>query len=258
MNLKWIVRDKTLQALLAVALFLVLLVPVVSSFSLHQPQELSITLSLSIVSFTLLLLTALLGATSVWRDLEKRYTNSILSLPMSRGVYLLGKFLAIALFLAGCTLFLSMIAAGAISFISVRYPSEPAVQWGRVGLAIVADLGKYVLLSALALFFSSLSTSFFLPFFGTISLFLAGSASQEVYDYVCGAYGEEIGLLAQWLVKGVYYLLPNFSAFDYKLVAIYPIPLDWLGLLYTFLYFCVYTILALSAAVSVFSRRELL
>jgi ABC-type transport system involved in multi-copper enzyme maturation permease subunit len=182
---------------------------------------------------------------------------SVLSLPMSRGAYLLGKFLAISAFLAVCLVFLSLVAAGAIGFISVRYPSETAIQWGRIGLALVADLGKYVLLAALALFFSSLSTSFFLPFFGAISAFLAGSASQEVFDYVSGDYGEKIGGLGQVLIKCVYYLLPNFGAFDYKLAAIYPIPLDWAGLVYTFLYFCVYTMIILSAAVWVFSRREL-
>jgi ABC-type transport system involved in multi-copper enzyme maturation permease subunit len=257
LNVKWIIRDKILQAVLAVALFLIVLVPPISSFSMRQMQELSITLSLSLISLVLLVLATLLGGTAIWRDIEKRYTASVLSLPPSRALYIIGKYLAIVAFLACCAFFLGLVSAAVISFSAAQDPSNTPVQWGRFELAIFFDLCKYMLLTAFALLISSFSTSFFLPFFGTISIYLAGSASQEVFEYASGEYGRKIGSLSLAAIKGAYYLLPNFGAFNFKLEAIYPIVLNTSGLLYTFFYFCVYTAVCLSLAIWLFSRREL-
>lgn len=257
LNLKWIVRDKILQAVLAVALLLIVLVPAISSFSMRQMQELSITLSLSLISLVLLVLATLLGGTALWRDIEKRYTASVLSLPPSRAVYILGKFLAIILFLAGCAVFLGLVSAVVIIFSSTQYADAAPIQWGRIELAVFFDLCKYILLTAVALLISSFSTSFFLPFFGTISIYLAGSASQDVFEYVSGEYGAKLTASSLAAIKGAYYLLPNFGAFDFKLEAIYPLVLDTSGLVYTFGYFCIYTILCLSLTIWLFSRREL-
>lgn len=257
LNLKWVVRDKMLQALLGVALFLIILVPAISSFSMRQVQELAVTLSLSVISLMLLVFSTFLGGASVWRDIEKRYTSSVTTLPMSRGLYLLGKFMAIALFLAGCALFLGLVSAAVIWYSSAQYPSSTPILWPRIGLAIFMGICKYVLLAALAILFSSISTSFFLPFFGTIAVYLAGSASQEVFEYVSGDYGKKLGAVVTSFIKGVYYLIPNFGSFDYTLYAIYPLSLEPVGLCYTLLYFCVYTIAILALAIWTFSRREL-
>lgn len=90
-NLRWILRDRTFQALISVSLFLIILAPIISSFSMRQIQEFSVTLALSFNSFILLVFSLLLGSTMVWRDIERRYAFSVLSLPMDRGTYLMAK-----------------------------------------------------------------------------------------------------------------------------------------------------------------------
>ncbi len=116
--------------------------------------------------------------------------------------------------------------------------------------------GKFVLLAAVAVLFSSVSTSFFLPFFGTLAAYLAGSASQQVYDYVTSSYGKLIAPSLVALIKGLYYLLPNFSAFDFKTQAIYGLPVDFVQAGVAGLYLVVYVGLCLWVAVWVFSRRQ--
>ncbi|MGA2152083.1 MAG: ABC transporter permease, partial [Geobacteraceae bacterium] len=83
-NLLMLLRDRLLQAVLGVAAVMLLLVPSLSTFSMRQVQELAITLSLSSISLVLLVLALLLGSSAVWRDIERRYTASILALPVSR------------------------------------------------------------------------------------------------------------------------------------------------------------------------------
>ena len=258
LTLKGIFRDRVFQGIIVVAV-LFLFIPSISTLSMRQVTELSITLSLSLISFILLLLSVFLGATSLWKDIERRYTFSVLGLPVSRSSYLLGRFVGNALFLLLTALFLGIIAVAVIGFAHGMYPSVRPVQWQTIGLAILFDTLKYILLIALAFLFSTVSTSFFLPIFGTISLYFVGSSSQAAYDYLHSS-PEAIKLISPVVVKAatvLYYLLPNLEAFTLHLQAIYGLPVDVAGLYLTTLYFCVYTTIVLTIAAIVFNRREM-
>lgn len=250
-------RDRILQALLALSLFLITLVPVISDLSMRQNQEIAVSLSLSFISFILLTFTLFLGSTLLWRDIERRYTYSILSLPVSRGEYLLAKFGSISIFLVLCSLIAGVSAVAAILVSIIKYPSATPVQWGMIFLVIGMDLLKYLLLAAISILVTTVSTSFFMPFFVSLAIFLAGSASQEVFEFLASSAGMKMSTLARSLIKGVYYIIPNFSAFDFKLQAIYPIPFDSVQLKYSLAYFAVYIAIVLLAAIWQFSRREL-
>jgi hypothetical protein len=86
---------------------------------------------------------------------------------------------------------------------------------------------------------------------------LAGNASQEVFEFITkNATGAKMSLVLRSAVKLLYYLIPNFNAFNYKVSAIYPVPLKVEGLFYTLVYFVAYTGIVLCVSVQVFSRRE--
>jgi Cu-processing system permease protein len=257
LTFKWALRDRLFHAVIGVALIMFLLVPALSIFSMRQVQELAITISLSSISLVLLVLATLLGTSSIWRDIERRYTASVLALPLSRTTYVLGKFCGIALFISMCAALMGIVASVVILIVSAHFPSDISVHWQNIWAAIIADILKYLLVAAMALFFSSLSTSFFLPFFGTIALYLAGSASQEVFEYISGEFGRTLPATAFFLIKGVYYVIPNFAAFNLKVQAIYGLPLPYNGLFLTLLYFMLYIAILLFLSVSIFSRRQI-
>jgi ABC-type transport system involved in multi-copper enzyme maturation permease subunit len=256
LTLKGIFRDRVFHGILVAALLLPL-VPSVSQLSMRQVTELSITLSLSLISFILLLLAVFLGGTSLWKDMERRYTFSVLSLPVSRSTYLLGKFFGLALFLLLTALLLGLVACGVVFFVSGHFPPDRPVAWSHLLLAVLFDAFKYILLVAIAVLFSTVSTSFFLPIFGTISTFLVGNASQQVYDYVHSPAAKTLSPLVVRGASALYYLLPNFSAFDLKVNAIYAVPFSSSGILMTLAYLVVYAGLVLSLASLLFSLREM-
>jgi len=255
--LKSFQRDRILYAFVGVALLMLILVPAFSLFSMRQVQELAITLSLSAISFILLLLSTLVGASSVWRDVERRYTTSVLGLPISRATYILGKFCGMALLILVIAILLGGVSLLVINIAAAQYPSDTPIHWLNIVLAIIFSSLKFILLAAVALLFSAFSTSFFLPFFGTVAIYFAGSASQEVYEYVSGNLATAINPASRALIKGVYYLLPNLSAFDLKVHAIYGLQLSAAGLGITLAYFLIYVFLLLSLTVWIFTRREL-
>jgi Cu-processing system permease protein len=256
-TLRGIVRDRMLRAILGVVLLLILLAPVFSVFSMRQVQELAVTITLSAISFFLLVMSLLLGSSSIWRDVERRYTSTVLTLPLSRSSYVVSKFCGIAVFIASCGALLLLVSAPVILLAVHTYPSDTPVHWLNIAVAVGVDVVKYLLVAALALFFSSFGTSFFFPFFATIAVYLAGTASQEVYEYVSGQFGGKLSQAAVVAIKGVYYILPNFSAFNLKAQAIYGLPQSLTGILLTLSYGVVYISILLSLSVWTFSRRQL-
>ncbi len=253
---KSILRDRVFHGIIFSSLIF-LLIPSVASLSMRQMTELSITLSLSLLSFILLLLALFLGGTHIWKDIERRYTYGVLSLPINRTAYLISKFLGIALFILLTACLLGLVAAGGVMFSSSVYPPDRPIIWGYFIAAVVLDALKYILVVATAFLFSSVSTSFFLPIFGTICIFFVGSASQQVYDYTTAQATTDISLVVKNAAMAAYYILPNYSAFDYKLNAVYGVPISGSGLLLTLAYFAVYILVVIVLASLLFEKREI-
>ena len=255
-TLKGIFRDRVFHGILMVALILPL-VPAISMLSMRQTTELSITLSLSLISFILLLLAVFLGSTSLWKDIDRRYTYSVLSLPITRSSYLLGRFFGTALFLVLTSMLLGLVSLAVVWVVSSGTPPDRPVVWSNFVCSVVFDAIKYILLVSIAFLFSTVSSSFFLPIFGTISMFFVGNASQQVYDYVNSQPAQTLSLFARKSAVFLYYVLPNFSSFNFKVNAIYGLPLSSYGLIVTLLYGVIYCGIVLSFAAILFERKEL-
>lgn len=206
----------------------------------------------------MMLLAVFLGATSIWKDIERRYTFSVLSLPLSRSTFLVGRFFGIALFMLLAASMLGVMTLAVVKVSSLIYPPSRPVAWDIIALAVLFDSLKYILLVAVAMLLSCVSTSFFLPVFGTISCFLVGTITQQVYDYLhTPAAQKAVAPIVKQSALSLYYLLPNLGAFDLKLNAIYSIPLDFGGLALTTMYFIVYTGILLAIGAIIFGRREM-
>jgi len=256
-SVKGFFRDRIFYAILSMSL-LFCLIPSVSTLSMRQVSALAMTLSFSLNSFILLLLAVFLGGTTLWRDVEKRYCYSVLGLPLERHWYVLGRFIGVALFLLFVAAVLAVFAGAAISVAAAWYPPSRPLLWSNVLLVFLFESLKYIMLVACAFMLASVSTSFFLPVFGTAAIFMTGCASQQVYNYTHSPAAAGLSALARNSATFLYYLLPNFSAFDFRTQAVYCLPVSMQGMLMTLLYFVVYTAVVMSITVWAYSRRELL
>lgn len=256
LTLKGIFRDRVFQGIM-ITTCAFLLIPAIASLSMRQVTELSLTLSLSLISFILLLLAVFLGGTSLWKDIERRYTFSVLGLPLSRQRYLLGRFCGTALFVLLTAAVLGVAAFIVVLYSNSQYPSERPIVLSTMALCIFFDALKYILLIAVAFLFSTVSTSFFLPVFGTIATFLTGGVTQQVFEYINSPAAKKLSPVVKQIAAGLYYLLPNFSAFDLKVNTIYGLPVPVNGLLLTVAYFVVYVGALLSISAAIFLRREM-
>ncbi|RME33256.1 MAG: ABC transporter permease [Deltaproteobacteria bacterium] len=249
-------RDRVFWALSGAALVLLLCAPVVTLFSMRELQEVGISLSLSCLSFFLLLVTVFLGSTSLWRDIDRRFVVPILTQPIPRSRYLLGKFLAFAIFLGFVTFVLGLAAIVSVLIASQQYPSDRPLVWSSLFWAWFMTWFRYLLLLSVALFFSVFSTSFFLPVFGTIGVYLSGSVSYQVLEYAQRNH-EEFSSAFVFLLKVIYCFLPNLSAFDFNVYAIYGLAIPIKDIVLCLVYGVCYLLVLVFLSFRFFARREI-
>lgn len=251
-----IVRDKVLRVVFLSGLFFTLLAPFLSMLSMRQMQQLMITVSLSWISLTLLVLALILGSSSIWRDIERRWLFAVFGMPVSRGTYVQARISAIFISLFAAGLFLGIIGGVLISLAGSKFSTAFDFTWANYFYAVLFDIAKYMLLAAIATCFSTVSTSLFLPLFAGISVFVAGSASQGVIDYLTST-TQPISVTTLFIAKSIYYLLPNFSLFDLSTQAVYGLAVTPSQLIWGGAYFLVYTGIVICFAVLSLNRREL-
>ena len=251
--LKRIVRDRAVWALFAVTIFVLVLVPVVGSFSLRQVVPLSLTFVLACTSLFTTVVAILLGTSSLWLDIEKRYVNYVLVTPVTRECYLAGRFIAVSTVIVCCAAVLSSLGLLMVLISSPGLNVE--ISFTAFFAAVVGDCCKGVVVAALALLFSTVATSFYLPFFSSLVIYLCGSASQGVRDYLAGSHAH----LSKVVIRAadiLYYLLPNFSLFDFKVEAAYALPVDGGRFGVAVAYCCCYCALAIIGAMLALQRRQ--
>jgi ABC-type transport system involved in multi-copper enzyme maturation permease subunit len=118
--------------------------------------------------------------------------------------------------------------------------------------AILLIGAELVLVTAIALFFSTFSSPF-LSAGLTGGLWVIGHFNADLRNF--GAVVDSP--VAVWITRSLYYLLPNFAAFDLKSQVVWGVPVPASEVALTILYALVYVSLVLTAAVTIFSRRDL-
>ncbi|MEE9119961.1 MAG: ABC-2 transporter permease [Syntrophobacteria bacterium] len=257
--LKGGIRNRVLAAIVVVGLLLLLTTPVVAVFSMRQVLALATSYSLSIIGLMGLLLTLFLAMGLLASDLEQRQVYTVCSLPISRSAYLLGKFLGLAIIIFLAIAILGLFSAGALFVLERIYPAERAFAWGAFFTGLWFQYWVFLIVGAITLLFSTVATSNFLPLALSVGIYFGGYSTETVrYFLQTGAGQERLGPVVRAFGQAVYWILPNFSAFDLKAQIVYSVAMNAKGLLLTQLYGLAYLGVLLLLATMAFSRREFL
>lgn len=252
---KNIVKDKIFWIILSLILAFAL-VPVFSSFSMRQIQEVAITMSLTLNSTVLLFLAIFGGVATIWRDIERKYIYTIFSNPIKRSSFLTGRFLGFGFVMLLVVLLNGFISYFVIKFSASMYKSNLPILWMNIFTALGMQYLKYLMLMGFGFLFASFSTSFFVPFFATISIYLAGNASQGIYDYMFTTDAQKFSEVFANTAKFIYYILPNFSAFDFVASATYALKISLNDIFYSSAYFCIYFGIVWALTLMIFSKKD--
>ncbi len=255
LTIKGVVKDRIFIVILC-GLLLYFAVPVFGMLSMKNVAEISVTLSLTLNSFLLLLLSILGGVSTIWRDIEKKQLYTLLSTPITRNDYLLGRFSGFTIIMASIAA-LNLAITIIVSLIAIKYGGmETKFSLFNLMWAFLFSFMKFTLVLAFCFFFSTFSSSFFLPFFATIVIYLLGNASQGIYDAIFLTKEIDYPEYFKFMIKFLHFILPNLSSFDLTVYASYGINIELKRLVYPMIYFAVYLSLLIISSLIIFNKKN--
>jgi ABC-type transport system involved in multi-copper enzyme maturation permease subunit len=253
------IRNRALYGISLFALLLLVVNYIISGMIMQDVGKVAVDMALSTVSLCGLLLVLFVGINLMAKDLDRRTIYMVLSRPISRSQYIVGKFLGMAMLIAAAMVFLSLFALFSVWMIKASYPNYfPRFSWGMILLAIGYTTFMLILLSALTFLFASFSSTSFITLVLTIITYIIGNSINDVKALVeaPAAVGIQVSPITVKVVQIVYYVFPNLSFFDIKLQAAHnlPVSLSYIG--WTMLYGAVYIVLSITLAAMFFRKKE--
>jgi ABC-type transport system involved in multi-copper enzyme maturation permease subunit len=251
------VRDKVLYNLVAFAVLLMAASYLIGQLTAGQDIKIIKDLGLAAIATFGLMIAVFIGIGLVWKEVERRSIYSLLSKPLSRSEFILGKYCGLGLTLVVNVVVMVVAWYAVLAYMASSVPPEVRASWAApatdlgmlraVGLILV----ELMLVTAIALFFSTFSSPF-LSAGLTLGLWVIGHFNDDLKNFESVVDSRP----AAWVAHGLYYVLPNFSAFDIKQQVVYAQPVAAGYLASTALYGGVYIALLLVASMAVFSRRD--
>ena len=245
-TLEDMLRRKILLILLIVAVGMIALGPSVSFLSPRESSAVLRSLGLAVILIAGLLITILSGIQVIPTEIERRTIYTVLSKPVQRYEFILGKFLG------GLATVFVMIFAMGIVFLGVVYYQEHHFA-PEMFKGVVMTFFQMMLLGALAIFFSTFTTPV-VNFFLSFSIFMVGNMS-SVTDSLTSNKNPATRALATVF----HYVLPNFGNFNIQNKLIHPeqtIANPNVFILQNIVYAVIYSAVLLLLAILVFDRRE--
>ena len=241
------VRDRVLYNLIAFALLLSGAAILVGQISIDIERLVVVNLGLTAVSLFGVVIAIFIGIGLVSKEMEKRTLYTVLSRPVRRWEFIVGKFLGLTGTLFVNTFFMAIGVFAALLYMFHKFQSSDA--WILVALFFIVL--QFLILCSLALLFSSFSSPLLSAVFA-FSLFVIGSFAEDLRGFARMSHG-----LTQWLATGAAYLVPNFSALNVIGQVAHEQPVSGQLIAYNTAYALAYSAMAISGAVLIFERRNL-
>jgi len=241
------VRDRVLYNLIFFALLLVGAALLFGQISIGIQRIVLINLGLTAISVFGVVIAIFIGIGLVSKEMEKKTLYTILSRPVRRWEFIVGKFGGLAWTLVVNTLCMAVGFFAALLFLARRF--ERADGWLLVAIYFIVL--EFVVVTALALLFSTFSSPV-LSAVMALALFVIGTFAEDLRAFAAMSQG-----LTRVFATLAAYIVPNFASLNVISSVAHGQAVTGSLVLYNTVYAVLYTAAALCGAILVFEYRNL-
>lgn len=225
-----VARSKLMVSIPILGFMLMFVAYIASSFAYGAPGRVAVDVGLGLMSISNLFFAVFIGATLVSKEVDSRTIYMIISKPLSRSSFILGKILGFLLVVMINAFVLVVISQLVFRFFNGQF--NQLVWW--IGLM---SLMESTILLLIAVFFS-LFTNVSLTVIFSILVWILGSVLNETQKLIF----VKNNALLEGLTKIVGIIMPDFSKFNLKDFVLYQQNVEVTYLLQTTLYFVLYAL----------------
>lgn len=239
------IRDRIFYSLLFFAVVLILFSMVLSNLTIGDPLKIVKDFGLGSISIVGTLIAIFVGIGMVYKEMEKRTIFVILSKPLARWQFFIGKYFGLSL-----TILVEVVVMSILLFVlCFLYVHE--IPWNLL-YAIIPIFFEILLILAVAFLFSTFSTSFLSGMF-TLSIFIIGHFTGDLKSL---AQTTEDALF-QKISNVIYYVLPNLEYLNFKTRVVHHLNITLSEVMLSITYSIFYTIVVLLMGILIFQRRDI-
>jgi ABC-type transport system involved in multi-copper enzyme maturation permease subunit len=237
-------RNKVFYLLIVFGILSALSSQIVSMLTIGDRVKVLKDAGLASINFFSVLIAVFTGINLVYKEIDKKTIYNILSKPISRSVFIVGKFFGLAFTL------LIALAAMAFIFFFFLFVSTGEFAPGILVYFVLLYM-ELLIITAISLLFSSFSTPILSSIF-TISLYLIGQVMWTFNLFK----DKLVNTLERIVAYFFYYILPNLDKFNMKTDVVMKGGVDWYQVLNAGLYAAVYITAVLILANLIFNKKE--
>ncbi len=241
------IRNKVLYSIFFFACLITAVSAAFGSASIGDTSKFIKDFSLFSISLFGVVTTVVLGVNLLNKELVRRTIYNILSKPVPRWQFLVGKFLGLLVTLAVMMLLMTTALLTLLWFVEQR------IAWALLPV-VGAMMLELAVLSAAAIFFSAVVVTPALAGLFTAGTFIAGRASGSLAYF----FGSEQPPAVRYTAKALYLMLPHLNRFYVADQVVSGIALPVAYYVCLLLYALAYTALLLLLSIVIFRQREFL
>lgn len=252
------IKNRVLFGIFIIALLLFAATTILITLFMRDIVKVAVDLSLSTVSFAGILTLLFIGVNLFGKDLDKRTIYMVISRPISRSEYLIGKFFGIAMLAFAVVIFLGILSVAPV-ILSKRfyYYPEGRFDWTVYFIAVIYIFIKLAVVSAVITLFASFTSNSFIALVLSIVVYFIGQSTESVRLLLTSQVERiEVSPVLSYMVEAAYYIFPNISVFDLKTQAAHGLSVSPSYIMWTTLYAVFYIFAVLSIGTLAFRRRE--
>jgi len=236
-------REKLLYNLLFFALLMIGSSVLLSTLTLGDWDRLILDLGISSINFFGVLIAIFVGIGLVSKEIDKKTIFTIVSKPVPRYEFLLGKYVG----LVGTLLINTAVMV--VGLLLVLYYRDVVVDL-MLFKALLLIFLEFMVITAVALLFSTFTSATLSAIF-TLATYGIGHLSGDLK-----AFGEKMDAMSHAVLNVVYYALPNLERFNLKGHVIHHLDFGMTDMALTLVYGLTYAAFLLLLASVIFQRRD--
>lgn len=237
-------RNRVSVVVAAFTLGILLASTLVTEVTVYTFKRVLTDVGIGAMGITLALLAIFLSSGMLAREIERRTIFLIVSKPVSRGLFLVGR-------LAGnmLTLAVLILVMGVVFYVQTAVYGTPltAPQFIAIGMLWF----ELLVISSFGFLMSSFASQL-VSAVATIGVYFIGHLSGDIYNLSA----KSTSLFIRGLGKTIYYLVPNLDRLNYRPQASYEIVTPAVELIKAIGYGVGYTGVLLVLAITIFQRRD--
>ncbi len=241
------VRERVLYNLIVFAFLMIAAAILMGNISVGVERIILVNLGLSAISIFGLLISIFIGIGLVSKEIQRRTLYNILSKPVTRAEFILGKYVGLLLTLIVNT---AIMTAGFYLALAIQNGSIETSDFSLLS-AVYLILLQLAIVVGVAILFSCISSSILSAVF-TFCLFVIGNFTEDIRWFGQGSGSPFV----QKATAILYYLLPNFGNFNVIDKVAHGARMPGQFIIANTCYAALYIAILLSASILIFEERE--